>query len=77
MRFYSTKTSQQQLEPKTATYCFGLLEEHLVIFAESGAEDDARDALETMYPLLALRALSTDVEHMYPARWGSRSQNRA
>lgn len=42
-----------------------LLEEHLVVLAQRGAEDDARDALEAMDPLLALGALPADVEHVY------------
>lgn len=39
--------------------------EDLVLFAKGQAEG-RHDALETVYPLLSLQALSTDVKHMYP-----------
>lgn len=40
--------------------------EHLVIAAECDAEDDGRDVLEAVDPLLAFRSLAPDVEQ--PAR---------
>lgn len=36
--------------------------EHLVIAAERDAEDDGRDVLEAVNPLLAFRSLAPDVE---------------
>lgn len=36
--------------------------EHLVIAAECDAEDDGRDVLEAVDPLLAFRSLAPDVE---------------
>jgi hypothetical protein len=36
--------------------------EHLVIAAKRDAEDDGRDVLEAVDPLLALRSLAPDVE---------------
>jgi hypothetical protein len=47
-------------------YRLRLLQQNTVIFAERHAKDDAGVNLETMDPLFPLRALSAEVEHMYP-----------
>lgn len=45
------------------TYLVALLQEDLVVFAQSHAEDDGGDVFEAMDPLLSLAALTTDIEH--------------
>ena len=49
------------------THLVPILQQHLVVLAECRAENDARDALEAMYPFLAFRPLPADVEHVYSA----------
>jgi hypothetical protein len=46
-----------------STHLAILLQQHLVIFAQGDAEDDGRDVLEAVYPLLALASLAADVKH--------------
>jgi hypothetical protein len=38
----------------------------MIVLAERHAKDDTGDNLETVDPLFPLRALSAEVEHMYP-----------
>lgn len=40
-----------------------ILEEQLVVFGNSNKEEDRSDVLEAVDPLLALRSLSTNIEH--------------
>lgn len=40
-----------------------VLEKELVVFGDSHQEQDCGDILKTMYPFLALRSLSSYVEH--------------
>lgn len=49
---------------KSAHLCLPL-EEILVIFTEGSAENDRSYGFETMYPFFTLRALATDVKHVY------------
>jgi len=48
-----------------APYLRFLLQQHLVVLAERRAEDDRGNALEAVYPLLALGALPSNIEHVY------------
>jgi hypothetical protein len=40
-----------------------VFEEELVVLRNGNQEEDCRDVLEAMYPLLSFRSLTTDVEH--------------
>ena len=51
------------------THLATLLQQHLIILAERNAEDDGRDILETVNPLLPLTPLTSHIEH---ARWNVR-----
>jgi len=45
------------------TYLIACFKENLIIFAQRNAEDDGRDVLETVYPLLAFTPLTTNIKH--------------
>ena len=45
-------------------YLTPLFQEHLIVFTDGCAENDACHAFKTMYPLLSFRPLSADVEHV-------------
>ena len=51
-------------EYRAVAYCGLVLVEHLVILGHGHAEDDGRDVLEAVDPLLALRALSAHIEQL-------------
>lgn len=53
---------EARLRTKEA-HLIALFQQHLVVFAQGDAEDDRRDILETMDPLLPLAPLSTNIEH--------------
>ena len=46
------------------TNLVSLLEQHLIIFAQRRAKDDACDTLKTVDPLLSFRTLASHVEHV-------------
>jgi len=49
-----------------------VLQENLIILAQSGAEDDRGDALKVVYPFSAFGFLATNVKHVYSvAGWVS------
>jgi hypothetical protein len=47
------------------THLVPLLEKDLIVLRQCSTEDDTRDALKIVYPLLTLRPLTANVDHMY------------
>ena len=68
IRFYFIPVSEVEINwsGRARTYLVPLLQKHLIILAYGRAENDTRHAFKTMDPLLSLRPLTADVEHMDP-----------
>ena len=46
-----------------STHLVTFFQQHLIVFAQSDAEDDRRDVFKTVNPLLPFASLTADVEH--------------
>jgi len=44
-----------------------ILQQHLIIPAQSHTKDNTRNTVQTMYPLLQLRMLTAEVEYVFSA----------
>lgn len=59
-----------------SSYLSRLLQQHLIVLAESHAKDDGCDSFEAMDPLFSLGSLSTNVKHTICRRskkWSEKS----
>ena len=45
------------------TYLTALFQQYLIVFAQGYTEDNGRNILKAVYPLLALASLSDNIEH--------------
>jgi len=73
IRFYIVPVSEVNINLSKRRYLIPLLQKHLIVLAYGCAKNDACHSLETMYPLLAFRPLTADVEHVDSSVLGQES----
>lgn len=63
IRFCETVSTHQTDERPVSAYLTALLEQDLVVLAQSYAKDDGCDVFEAVNPLLPFASLAAHVEH--------------